>query len=303
MKMIRRLPKFHYCAPNTVEQACALLAEHGENAAVMAGGTNLLPKMKRRERVPEYLISLTNIPNLDRIKHSASEGLRLGPRVTIHDIQTSPIIREKFPALAQASENLASAQVRNLATVAGNLCNTAPCADMPPALLASGARLKLINSTGERTLSVDQFYAAPFKSTMKADELLVEITVPNPADHSTGVYLKHTFRGAMEYPLVGIAAILAVQGRVCTDATITGSFCSHCWRREGCKFPCPSPFQATSAEEMLRGKTLDDALIQEAAVMAARDAKPIVNKDYTREMVTVYTKRAITKAWNDAKKN
>lgn len=301
MKMIRRLPTFNYLAPKTVKQVCALLSEHGEKAAVMAGGTNLLPKMKRREKVPEYVISLTNIPNLGRIQYSAKKGLRLGPLVTIHDIQASPIIRQKFPALAQAAENLASAQVRNLATVAGNLCNTAPCADMPPSLLALGARLKLISSGGDRTLTVDQFTKAPFKSTMKADELLVEIVVPNPPAKSTGAYLKHTIRGAMEYPLVGIAVILTVQYQVCSDVTITGSFCSHCWRREGCKFPCPTPFRATRAEETLRGKKLDEALIQKAAAMAARDARPIVNKEYTREMVTVYTKRALTKAWKDAK--
>lgn len=301
MNYIRRLPKFTYLAPNTVDEVCALLAEHGENAAVMAGGTNLLPKMKRREQVPEYVISLANVPDLDRIQHSSTEGLRLGPRVTIHDIQTSPIIRQKFPVLAQAAENLASAQVRNLATIAGNLCNTAPCADTPPSLMALGARLKLISAGGERTLSVDQFTVAPFKSAMKADELLIEIEIPNPPDHSTGAYLKHTIRGAMEYPLVGIAVILTVQDQVCSGVTITGSFCSHCWRREGCKFPCRTPFRATRAEKVLKGKQLNDALIQEAALSASKEARPIVNAQYTREMVSVYTKRAITKAWKDTK--
>ncbi len=297
MNYLRRLPKFNYLAPKTVAEVCDLLAEHQENAAVMAGGTDLLPKMKRREKVPEYLISLANIPDLDRIQYSETEGLRIGPLVTIRDVHASPIIQENFPALAQATENLASAQVRNLATVAGNLCNTAPCADTAPPLMALDARLTLISAAGQRTLSVDQFYLAPFKSAMKPDELLVEIEVPHPAEGSTGAYLKHTLRGAMEYPLVGIAVVLTVQDGICSDVTITGSFCSHCFRREGCKYPCPSPFRAKRAEEALRGKPMEIALIQEAALMAAKDARPIVNAQYTREMVAVFTRRAVTQAW------
>ena len=303
MNYLRRLPKFTYLAPTTVAEVCALLAEHQDRAAVMAGGTNLLPKMKRREKVPEYLISLAKVPGLNHVGYSDADGLRLGPMVTIHDIDTSPIVRQKFPALAQAAENLASAQVRNSATVGGNLGNAAPCADTPPSLLALDAKLKLISASGQRTLTVDQFYVAPFQSAMRTDEMLVEIEVPNTAEGTTGVYMRHAFRGAMDYPLVGIAVVLTVHDRVCIDIKITGSFCSHCWCREGCKNPCPTPFRATRAEETLRGKVLDEALIQEAALLAARDARPIVDRLYTKEMITVYTRRALTRAWKEGKQN
>ncbi len=301
MNNIRRLPKFEYLTPKTVDEVCAFLSEYGENAAVMAGGTDLLPKMKQREMVPQYLISLGNIPGLDRLEYSDAKGLQLGPAVTIHNIRTSPIIREKFGALAQAADDLGSAQIRNLATVAGNLCNSTPCADMPPPLMAMGARLKLINATGERIVPIEEFFLGPFKSTLKNNEFLAEIEVPNQAPNSRGVYPKHTFRGAMEYPLVAVAVVLNLEGQVCKDIKIAGSFCSHCWRREGCKYPCPTPFRATRTEEALRGKKLEDTLIREAAQIAAKEARPLVETNYTREMMKVFTRRALTQAWQGSK--
>ncbi|MDP2644840.1 MAG: xanthine dehydrogenase family protein subunit M [Desulfobacterales bacterium] len=297
MNYVRRLPKFEYLAPQTVQEVCALLAQYGENAAIIAGGTDLLPKMKRRETVPQHLISLENIPGLDRIEYSDADGLRIGPAVTMHSIRNFPVIREKFGALAQAAADLGSAQIRNLATLAGNLCNTAPCADTPPALIAMGARLKLVHAAGERTVPIEEFFLEPFKSTRKNIEFLAEIQVPAQAPGSRGVYLRHTLRGAMEYPLVGVAVLLDLEGQVCRDIKVAGSVCSHCWRREGCKFPCGTPFRATRTEEVLRGKKLDDTLIQEAAQIAAKQARPLVNTNYARDMIKVFTRRAVTLAW------
>ena len=301
MEYIRRLSKFEYVAPKTLAEACSLLAEHGEKAAVMAGGTDLLLQMKRREAVPQYLIVLKNIPGLDYIKHNDNEGLQLGPLVTMRKIQASPLIRERFPLLAQAADSLGSAQIRSLATLAGNICHAAPCADTIPPLMALGASLKLVSPRGERNLPIEEFFTAPFKTVRNKDELLAEITVPNQPYSSNGAYLRYSFRGAMDYPIVAIAVALDLEGNLCREARITGSFCGQCWRREGCQYRCPSPFRAIEAEKVLRGNKLEATLLEEAAKTASEETHPIVDREYTREMIRVFTRRAVSQASQGAK--
>ncbi|MFC1905343.1 FAD binding domain-containing protein [Chloroflexota bacterium] len=298
MGYIRRLPKFEYMSPGTLIDVCSLLVEHNGKAAVLAGGTDLLLQMKQRDKTPQYLITLKNIPGLNEIVYDDKNGLQIGALVTIRDIQKSPVIQKKFTALAQAADNLATPQIRNLATLGGNICNAAPCADMIPPLLAMGAKLKLVSKNGDRTIPLEEFHSAPFKTVQKSDELLVSVSVPNQSSNSKSAYVKYTFRGAMEYPYVAIAVVLTLDGNICKEVRITGSSCSHCWRKGGCKYRCPTPFRAKEAEKIITGKTLDDALIKSAAKTASEEIPIIVDREYKREIINVLIGRAISKAWH-----
>jgi carbon-monoxide dehydrogenase medium subunit len=297
MSYIRRLPPFEYLTPRTLAETCSLLAEHGRKAAVLAGGTDLLLRMKRREKTPRYLVSLKNVPGLDKIKSDGRTGLRIGARTTIRDIQRSPVIKKDFPALAAAADALASPQIRNLATVGGNICHAAPCADMLPPLIALGAKIKLVGPEGRRTLPLEKFYASPFKTVIKDNELLTEVTVPYSAFSRNSVYLRYTFRGAMDYPYVAIALGLDLEGDRCRDVRIAGSFCSHCWTKEGCRYRCPTPFRAVKTEKLLKGSRLDASLIESAALAASAEAHPVVEREYKKEIIKVITRRALSAAW------
>ena len=175
----------------------------------MAGGTDLVPRLKRREiKAPEYIIDLKGVPNLDYIKYEEDKGLKLGALATIRAVATSPIIQDKFSILFQAANSMASVQVRNRGTLAGNICNAIPSADTAPALLILGAKVKLINLKGERFVNAEDFFVGPGEAVLNDDEILGEIQVPNPPPQSRGVYLKLTPRRSMDLAIVGVAVVL-----------------------------------------------------------------------------------------------
>ncbi|HUT72244.1 MAG TPA: xanthine dehydrogenase family protein subunit M [Desulfatiglandales bacterium] len=285
---LRRLPGFEYLAPETIDEALSLLSSHNGKAKVIAGGTDLLHKMKRREEIPQYLIGLKNIPGLNHIDYDEAQGLRFGPLVTIHAVEISPLVRERFPILSQAASTMASAQVRNLGTIVGNLCTALPSADMAPGLIVLGANLKLANSKGERTIAVEDFFTGPSESVLAHNELVVEVQVPNPLPHSGMVYIKHTVRAAMELAIVGVATIVTLQDGACSDAKIALGAVA------------PTPMRATKAESLLRGKPFSAGLVRKAAAAASEEARPISDirgsTEYRKEMVRTLTARALNKA-------
>lgn len=284
----RRLPKFNYLFPATLDEAFSMLSRYKGRAKVIAGGTDIIPRLKRRETAaPGYVIDLKGIPALDNIKYDAG-GLNIGALATIGAVETSAIIRHKFGILAQAAQSMASPQVRNRGTIAGNICNAVPSADSAPALLALGAKLKIISPKGERTVSIEDFFTAPGQTVISDEEILREIYIPHPTPNSRGVYLKLTPRRAMDLAIVGVAALVTAQDGVCKDIRIALGAVA------------PTPTRAKKAEAVLKGQKLDDALIEKAAETAAAEAKPIddhrASAEYRREMVEVLVKRAIKQA-------
>jgi CO/xanthine dehydrogenase FAD-binding subunit len=284
----RRLPKFNYLSPSTLDEALSLLTRHKGKARVIAGGTDFVPKLKRREiGAPGYIIDLKAIPGLDNIEYDAS-GLSLGALVTIGAVETSAIIGEKFGILAQAARSMASPQVRNRGTMAGNICNAVPSADSAPALLTVGAKLKLISRKGERTVGIEEFFTGPSQTALADDEILQEIHIPHPPPNSRGVYLKLTPRRAMDLAIVGVAAVVTPQDGVCKDIRIALGAVA------------PTPIRAKKAEAILKGQKFDDELIEKAARAAAGQSRPIddhrASADYRRDMVEVLVKRAIKQA-------
>jgi len=284
----RRLPGFNYLAPVTLDEALSLLARYKGKAKVIAGGTDFIPKLKRREiGAPERVIDLKAIPGLDNIKYDVS-GLSLGALVTIGAVETSAIIREKFGVLAQAARSMASPQVRNRGTIAGNICNAVPSADSAPPLLTIGAKLKLVSQEGERVVGIEDFFTGPGQTALANDEILQEIQIPHPPPNSQGIYLKLTPRRAMDLAIVGVAVVIIPQDGICKDIRIALGAVA------------PTPIRARRAEVVLKGQKLDDNLIEKAARTAAGEARPIddhrASAEYRRDMVEVLVRRAIKQA-------
>lgn len=285
---LKRLPGFEYLAPKTVEETIELLSLYKGQARLLAGGTDLLLDMKRRRESPPYVIGLKNVAGLDFIHYDKAKGLSFGPLVTVHALETSPLIKDKFPVLSQAASTLGSVQVRNLATAVGNLCSALPSADMAPALIVLGARLRIAGIKGERLVAVEEFFTAPGESVLVSDELVTEVLVPNPSPHSGMVYIKHMTRSAMDLSIVGVAALIALKRGICHEVRI-------CLGTVG-----PTPLRAIRAEEALKGKALDAGLIEKAAEAASKECNPRssmrATAGYRREMVKVLTRRALNQA-------
>jgi len=174
----RLLRSFEYHEPDSAQEAVDLLSRYGAGAAVIAGGTDLLISMKKRELNPAHLISIARIPELNFIERTADGGFRLGPLATHAAIAQSPLIKEHLPMLATACSKVGTPQIRNMGTIGGNLCKAGPSQDTPPVLVALEAELRLLGPQGERTVPLDSFCTGPFCTIIEPDELVVEILVP-----------------------------------------------------------------------------------------------------------------------------
>jgi len=285
----RRLPRFEYLAPKAIDEALFLLSQYKGRAKVIAGGTDVVPQLKRRQiKAPEYVINLKGIPDLNYIKYDEVSGLTLGALVTIHAVETSSIIRKKFNVLFQAAESMASAQVRNRGTIAGNICNAVPSADTAPALLTLEAKLKLISQRGERIVNIEDFFTGPNETVLTDDEILREIQVPNLPSYSRGRYLKLAPRRSMDLAIVGVAVVVIAEDGICNDIRIALGAVA------------PTPIRAKRAEAIVRGQSFSDEVIEKVAQTAAEESRPIddhrASAEYRREMVKLLTKRAINQA-------
>lgn len=285
----RRLPRFEYVQPKTIDEALSLLAKYKGKAKLIAGGTDLLPKMKRREiKAPTYVIDLKGLPDLDYIKYDEKGGLAIGALTTIHAVEASPIIQQKFSVLAQAASSMASTQVRNRGTVAGNICNAVPSADSAPALLTLEARLKLMSQKAERVVNIEDFFTGPNETVLTDTELLGEIQISNLPPKSRGVYAKLTPRRSMDLAIVGVAAVVIPEDGVCKDIRI------------GLGAVAPTPIRAKRAEDTIRGQQVTKELIERSAKTAAEESCCIddhrASAHYRMEMVKALVARAINQA-------
>ena len=255
----------------------------------MAGSTDFLVRWRAGFWHPDYVVNIQHVPGLSRVAYSARNGLRLGALVTIQTLEQHPAIRRHYPALAAAAASFAGVQVRNLATVGGNICNASPSGDTLPALLVYGAECRLSGPDGNRQVPLDELFTGPGQTVLAQDEVLTEITLPPPSRNTGSLYIKHSPRGAMDIATVGVASAVSVDGSgVCTDASIALGAVA------------PTPLRARGAEDMLRGRTLGPELLQVAAEQAMSQASPIDDvrgtASYRREMVGVLTRRTLERA-------
>ena len=282
-----------YFVPKTMEEACSLLSDHKAEAAVVAGGTDLVVRMKQGTALPRCVINIGSIAGQDYINYDEKKGLKIGAQASILSLATSPVIRAKYGILAQAAGELGTPHIRRRATLAGNLCNAAPSAETAPALIVLGASLKLVATGRERTIPVEDFFIGPGQTVLASDEIVAEIGVPGLAPRSGGVYLKHTVRKALDLAIVGVAVMVTMEGDILRDVKIALGAVA------------PTPLRAKAAEAVLKGRKIDDSLLQQAGQAAADASRPIddirSSAEYRRKMVKVLTIRAIQQAIGQVK--
>jgi CO/xanthine dehydrogenase FAD-binding subunit len=281
----RRLPRFDYIVPKTLDEALKALNKYKGASRLLAGGTDLIPQLKKREiDAPQWVVDLKEIGGLDAVTYDG-EGLKIGPLATINAIAESPAVRERYPILVQAALSMASPQVRNRGTFAGNICSAVPSADSVPPLLALSATVKIRGPKKERMVPMKKFFTGPRSTVLKANEILLEIIVPKPIPASRGVYLKLSPRHSMDLAIVGVAAVGVCENGICKDIKIALGAVA------------PTPVRAPMAEAVLQGKPITPALINEAARNAVTQCSPIddhrASQEYRCDMIYVLTKRAL----------
>ncbi len=254
--------KFEYLKPKSIDEAISLHQSHGERGKYIAGGTDVMVKIKEGKLSPQYLISLRHLPGLGRIAYKDGE-LRIGTLVTHRMLELSPIIRKDFPILTDAVENIGSVQIRNVATIGGNIVNAVPSADGAIPLITLGAQVRMRGPKGERSMALEDIFIGPGQTLLEAGEILLEFVVPKLPPHTGGAYCKHTRRAAMELPILGVAAriSLADDMKSCTEARI------------GLGVLAPTPMRAKNAEAVLKGKKVDDRILKKAGKVAAEECK------------------------------
>ncbi len=284
--MRNRLPRFDYAEACSVEDALTLLKQLGPGAKPLAGGTDLLVAMRMKGAKPDALINLKTIPGLDSIEARA-DRLHVGALATMQAVADCPEVARWYTCLAQAAGVVGSWQVRNRATIGGNLCNGAPSAETAPPLLVLGAHAVVAEPGGaRRTVNLERFFHGPGVTECSAGKLLLEIVVPKPADDMRTIYIKHSPRKAMDIAVVGVAAGLAMQegGRVREARLALGAV-------------APTPVRAREAEAYLAGRVLTPESAREAGKLAVRSARPIsdvrASAEYRLEMIEVLVARAL----------
>jgi len=281
-----------YFEPKTVGEAVSLLAKYGAEAKIIAGGTDMLVDMKYKEE-PGCLINIKKIPGLSSIQENGG-SLRIGALTTIRDVETNALVRDKLTVLWESSHQFASLQIRNTATIGGNICRASPSGETLAPLLVLEAKGKCVSADGEKTEPFSSLFQGPGKTSLGSKGLLTAIDVPYPAAGSKSVYLKHAVRGAMDIAMVGVAVL------VTPDATKNNIQDV----RIGLGAVAPTPIRATKTEALLRGIPLSTALIKEAAAMAATESSPIDDQRSSAEnrrwIVDALTRRGLTQTWKAA---
>ena len=280
--------RFHLALPRSIEDCLKLLAERGPEAKLVAGGTDLLPQMKNGLIKPAAVIDLSGVADLRVLRREDGAGLRVGASVAAREIELDPYTRSAYPALAESGALVGSVQIRNLATVGGNLCNAAPSADMAPPLMALEAEAVVAGPRGRRRVPMADFFTGVRRTVLAPDELLVELIVPAPGPRSGGQYLRHTPRRELDIAVVGVASQVTLSDGVCRKARIALAAVA------------PTPIRATAAERALEGQPPTAQLIARAAQLAVEAARPISDQrgsaDFRRHLVGVLTRRTLTTA-------
>ncbi|NIS61922.1 MAG: hypothetical protein GTO13_14855 [Proteobacteria bacterium] len=324
------MPRFEYAEPKSIGECCKLLEEQGVDAQVIAGGTSLMLALKNRLKVPKMLVNLCCIPDLNQIRYSDEDGLMVGTLVSLRHLAANAVVRGKYPTLARAALDVGSPQIQAMGTIGGNLCqdtcclyyDRAPmwrqglepchklagnvcygvpgskacwatyCGDLAPVLLTLGARVKLADPKGEKAIPLNELYSGDGKTpqTLRPSQVIEEVQVPAPADHSGGAYLKLRVRKTIDYPLLGVAVTVALEGG-------DGPFRDVKVALTGVE---KAPLLIEAADEF-KGKKITNEMMEELADAAYKRAHPINNVSgltpkYRRDMVRIYVKSALQRS-------
>ncbi|MEW5725309.1 MAG: FAD binding domain-containing protein [Thermodesulfobacteriota bacterium] len=276
--------KFSYLRPTSLEEALDLLVRHGRAAKPVAGGTDVIVNAKKNELEAEVLVSLRRLEELRYIREEAGRVF-IGGLTTLRDLEKSELVADLLPALADAARHMASVQIRNVATVAGNIANAAPSADTAPPLLISDAKVRLVSKKGERSVALDQFFLGPGRTVLEPDEIIREFVIPKPAPPYSQAYWKHSRRKAMDLAMVSVGVHLELE-----DDLIT---CRLARLAHG--VAAPTPIRTPEAEAQLQGKKITPELLDS---IGERSCAETLCRDslrgeawYRREIIRVMVRR------------
>ena len=306
--------RYDYHKPGTVEEAVGLMATL-DGAEYIAGGTDVMVLIRQKKLKPKNLISIRNIKDLAYI--DTNKGLKFGAATTHSDIDSHEVIKRTYSALTDATSHLGSLQIRNVATVGGNICTAAPSADTACPLLVLDTMVSIIGPHGSREVALDDFFQGPGKTVLEQGELVKEFVIPAFGDNTGSAYIKHTRRQAMDLPIIGVAARITISIKSGSEVRCRDMFCTidsiasilsklkdEELRVEEARIAmgvvAPRPIRAKKAEAALKGKIVSPDLFEEAGNIAASEAQP---RDsirgeawYRSEMIKVLVKRVLIKS-------
>lgn len=287
--------EFEYAAPSSVDDAVSILAENGDDARILAGGTDIIAQLKENRRRLKVLVDVKKIPEANEMTYDASAGLHLGAAVPCYKTYETPEVHAAYPCLTDATQLIGSIQIQSRATVAGNLCNSSPAADVIPALIALGATARIAGPNGTREVAAEDFCTAPGRNVLENGEFVVSIHFPAPEANSGGFSLRFIPRNEMDIAVANAAAYVVLSDD-------KKSFVS---ARLAVGAVAPTPLYLKEAGDLLAGKEISDEIIEEAAGIAREAANPITDMRGTVEqrihLAGVLSRRAIKGAIERAK--
>ena len=272
------LNDFCFHKPKTLDEALVLIDKYQENGLLMEGGSEVIPNMKSLVVTPDHIISLKHIPEFFYLRYTPCEGLHIGPSTTLTKIEYDPDVQRVYPSLYQGIHGMSNTAIHNISTVTGNICYAVPSADTAAPLLTLEAVLSVKSVDGERKVPIGELFAGVRRTTLKKNEIVTDIFVPEPDPKAVMAYYKNPCRKALDLAIAGVATYVVMDGDVCRDARIAMSAVA------------VVPKRAFEAEAMLKGQVLTDELINAAAEHAAlHECSPIsdirASADYRRELV------------------
>ena len=280
---------FEFFEPTTLAEASRLFAQ--EHAQLLAGGTDLVIGMKALTEMPQSVISLQKIPGLTGITTEADNSISIGAMAKVREVELSADIQQHHTALAEGASEIGSIQIRNLATIGGNIAHASPAADTVAGLLVADAQVDIASADGERTVPINELFTGPGQTVLTPGEIITRFRLPSPASGSH--YIKHKIREVMDLAFIGVAASINLDNGTITDARI------------GLAAVAPTPIRATEAENLLNGNAPTAELVEQAGAAAAAASSPIsdlrCSAEHRKEMVDVLTRRTIQQALERAR--
>ena len=281
------MKSFEYHEPETVEEATGLLSRYGGKAQILAGGIDLIPRMRRGDLEPEHIINIQNIEGLGHINPAEGGGITFGAAVKLRSIEVSAVIWSRYPILYEAIHQIASVQTKYMGTAAGNLCVATPASDLATALLALGANLKIAGRDGERSEPLEKFYVDYRLTSLDRSEMVTQVMLPGPRP-GTGTAFLNLVRTHADIAKIIVAASMLVENGICREARIAIGAAA------------PTVMRPAKAENSLVGREIRSGVIENAAEMAAEEIKPMTDlrstAGYRREMTRVLVERALERA-------
>lgn len=289
----RTLSEFEYLKPRSIGEAISLLLKYGDKAKVLAGGSDLFIDIKLHGFSPEYLVDITGITELKGITFNGKE-LRIGAATLLSEIADSQLIRDKYVTLFESVAELATTQVRNIATIGGNICNASPAADTAPPFIVLEAKAEIAGQSGVRAVLLEEFFTGPGQTALQAGDILTAILIPAPAQHRGTSFIRIN-RAASDLATLSVAVVLQTDNSACQEVKIALGAVA------------PTPVRAKKAEAILKKEGVNQDTIAEAAGAITEEISPITDvrstADYRKDVAVAITKRALSKAYERSKKS